>query len=54
VLAAIRRCDAIDTPPDVIAARAQRFSRAAFRAGLLRVLENGLRAHRERAQRTAA
>jgi glycosyltransferase involved in cell wall biosynthesis len=54
VLEAIRRCDAIDTPAAVIAASAQRFSRAAFRSGLLGVLERGLRAHRERAGRTAA
>jgi glycosyltransferase involved in cell wall biosynthesis len=47
-LDAIRRCDLIDTPPTAIAAGAQRFSRAAFRAGLVGVLETRMRAHRER------
>jgi glycosyltransferase involved in cell wall biosynthesis len=39
VLAAIERCDAIDTPPAAIASAARRFSRAAFRTALKRVLE---------------
>jgi glycosyltransferase involved in cell wall biosynthesis len=51
VLDAIARCDAIDTPPDEIAATAQRFSRAAFRAELKRVIETALDAHRRRARR---
>jgi glycosyltransferase involved in cell wall biosynthesis len=38
VLAAIRRCDAIRTPPADIAAHARRFSRDAFRAALLELL----------------
>ena len=48
VLVAIRRCDEIDASPEVIAAHAQRFSRAAFEAGLLRVLQDGRSAHRDR------
>jgi glycosyltransferase involved in cell wall biosynthesis len=44
---AIRRCDALTTPPQTIAAHATRFSRQAFRAGLVSVLASGLRAHRE-------
>jgi glycosyltransferase involved in cell wall biosynthesis len=47
-LDAIRRCDLIDTPPGAIAAGAQRFSRAAFRAALVGVLETRMRARRER------
>jgi glycosyltransferase involved in cell wall biosynthesis len=39
VLSAIRRCDAIDTAPEVLAAGAARFSRAAFRTRLLGVIE---------------
>ena len=38
VLDAIRRCDALDTPPELIAMRARRFSQAAFRVRLLDVL----------------
>jgi glycosyltransferase involved in cell wall biosynthesis len=49
-LDAIRRCDLIDTPPVASAASAQRFSRAAFRAGLLSVLQTRMRAHRARPQ----
>jgi glycosyltransferase involved in cell wall biosynthesis len=51
VLAAIRRCDEIDTPPAVIAARAERFSRTAFRAGLTDALVHGVQTHRERVRR---
>ena len=38
VLDAVRRCDALETPPELIATRARRFSRAAFRVRLLDVL----------------
>jgi len=38
VLAAIRRCDELQTPPAEIAASAQRFSQQAFRAELVRVI----------------
>ena len=48
VLAAIRRCDAIDTPPEVIATAARRFSRSAFELGLLSAVHAGLRAQRDR------
>ena len=48
VLAAIRRCDVIDTPPEVIAAKARRFSRHAFEAGLRSAVDAGWRAHPER------
>ena len=46
VLAAIRRCDEIDTRPRDIAAAAQRFSYNAFETRLVDVLRAGLRAHR--------
>jgi glycosyltransferase involved in cell wall biosynthesis len=46
VLAAIRRCDQIDTHPHVIADAAQRFSHRAFETRLVDVLKAGLRAHR--------
>jgi glycosyltransferase involved in cell wall biosynthesis len=49
ILDAIRRGDQIDTEPDDIAATAQRFSRPAFEASLVRSLRNGLR-DRERLQ----
>lgn len=39
VLDAIRRCDRLDTTPEVIGRSAQRFSPEAFRTGLLRVLQ---------------
>lgn len=39
VLDAIRRCERLQTPPEVIAASAQRFSRQTFRARLLQILE---------------
>ncbi|MDA0163862.1 glycosyltransferase [Solirubrobacter ginsenosidimutans] len=52
VLDAIRRCDALETSPDAIAAGARRFSRQAFRERLLAVI--GLRsAAREKAGRFA-
>ena len=51
VLAAIRRCDALDTPPDEIAASVRRFSRQAFRERLLATIDAGLHA-RERARVT--
>jgi glycosyltransferase involved in cell wall biosynthesis len=54
VLAAIRRCDALDTPPEAIAAHARRFSRAAFREGLLGVLERHAGEHRRRVRRHGA
>jgi glycosyltransferase involved in cell wall biosynthesis len=47
VLAAIWRCDAIETPPAAIALGARRFSRAAFRTALVAVLADRVRAHRE-------
>jgi glycosyltransferase involved in cell wall biosynthesis len=43
VLASIRRCDAIETPPETIATAARRFSRSAFELGLLAALDAGLR-----------
>ncbi len=39
VLDALTRCDRLETSADVIAATAQRFSRAMFRSSLLGVLE---------------
>jgi glycosyltransferase involved in cell wall biosynthesis len=48
ILAAIRRCDRIDTAPDVLAAAARRFSPRAFETSLLAALRAGLHAHRER------
>ncbi|MEJ7825962.1 MAG: glycosyltransferase, partial [Solirubrobacteraceae bacterium] len=39
VLDAIRRCDRLQTHPDVIAASAQRFSQETFQASLLKVLD---------------
>jgi glycosyltransferase involved in cell wall biosynthesis len=47
VVAAIQRCDRIDTPPETIAAATRRFSRRAFEDGLLAALRTGLRARRE-------
>ena len=47
VLSAIRRAEAITTSPEAIAARARRFARPAFEAGLLSLLNAGVRAHRE-------
>lgn len=38
VLGALQRCDRLETPPEVIAASAQRFSQESFRASLLRVI----------------
>lgn len=46
VRAAIDRCDAIETPPEAIAERARRFSRAAFETSLLKALHAGVRQHR--------
>ena len=46
VLAAIRRCDQIAASPETIAATARRFARPAFEAGLVRVLQAGVQAHR--------
>jgi glycosyltransferase involved in cell wall biosynthesis len=48
ILAAIRRCDQIDTPPELLADAARRFSPRAFEASLLEALNEGLRLHRER------
>jgi glycosyltransferase involved in cell wall biosynthesis len=48
VLDAIRRCDVIDTPPAIIAAKARRFSRHAFESSLRSAVGDGWRAHRER------
>jgi glycosyltransferase involved in cell wall biosynthesis len=48
VLDAIERCDAIASTPEEIAAEAGRFSRAAFRARLVELLEERVRAHRKR------
>jgi glycosyltransferase involved in cell wall biosynthesis len=42
ILDAIERCDRIATSPEAIAATARRFSRAAFRTGLLHALHSGL------------
>lgn len=39
VLEALRRVDAIDTPPEVLAERARRFSPEAFRTGVLAAVE---------------
>jgi glycosyltransferase involved in cell wall biosynthesis len=38
-LEAVARCDALDTEPQLIAQRARRFGRAAFRAGITQVLD---------------
>jgi glycosyltransferase involved in cell wall biosynthesis len=46
VLDAIERCDAIGSSPEAIAAEARRFSRAAFRARLVGLLEERVREHR--------
>ncbi len=48
ILAAIRRCDRIQTSPEAIAVAARRFSRRAFEAALLAALHTGLRSHHER------
>jgi glycosyltransferase involved in cell wall biosynthesis len=48
VLDAIRRADRVDTPPEVIAGMARRFSYSAFEVSLREALQNGLQAHRER------
>jgi glycosyltransferase involved in cell wall biosynthesis len=48
ILAAIHRCDRIDTTPDALAEAARRFSPRAFEASLLEALNEGLRLHRER------
>jgi len=42
VIAAIRRCETLSTPPELLARRAARFSRAAFRERLRSVLLTGL------------
>lgn len=44
VLDAIRRCDAISTPPEVIARSAQRFSPAVFRRRLVEIIQARLEA----------
>jgi glycosyltransferase involved in cell wall biosynthesis len=46
ILAAIERCDRIQTPPEVLAGRARRFSRRFFEANLLTVLGPAARSHR--------
>ena len=51
ILAAIRRCDQIDTEPHAMAAAARRFSPRAFEASLLRALHAGLQAHRRERDR---
>jgi glycosyltransferase involved in cell wall biosynthesis len=48
VIAAIRRCDRIQTSPAALAASARRFSRGAFEASLIDALRVGIRAHRQR------
>jgi glycosyltransferase involved in cell wall biosynthesis len=48
ILAAIERCDRIETPPEAIAASARTFSRRAFETGLLEALHPALRSHRAR------
>ncbi|MBV9607007.1 MAG: glycosyltransferase, partial [Solirubrobacterales bacterium] len=54
ILAAIRRCDAIDAQPEELAAAARRFSPRAFEAGLLAALHEGVRAHREQTARVGS
>lgn len=51
VLDAINRADRISTAPEAIAASAQRFSHRAFEIELLRVLRQGLAAHRRTPRR---
>jgi glycosyltransferase involved in cell wall biosynthesis len=46
ILEAIRRCDELEADPARLAAQAQRFSPTAFRANLMRVIENALQARR--------
>jgi len=46
ILAAIRRCDAIVTPPNALAAAARRFSPRAFETSLVAALRAGLEEHR--------
>jgi glycosyltransferase involved in cell wall biosynthesis len=46
VIAAIHRCDRIDTEPEALAAAARRFSHRAFENNLVRALASGLAAHR--------
>jgi glycosyltransferase involved in cell wall biosynthesis len=53
VMDAIRRCDALTTTPDVIAASAQRFSRETFRASLLSAIEAARNGPRGRVPATA-
>lgn len=48
ILAAIERCDRIDTSPEALADAAARFSHRAFEAALLDALSEGLRLRRER------
>lgn len=43
ILAAIRRCDRIETSPEALAGAARRFSRHAFETGLLEALNAGVR-----------
>jgi glycosyltransferase involved in cell wall biosynthesis len=45
IVAAIEACEAIDTPPEVIATYAERFSRETFRRRLVAVIDEHLRAH---------
>jgi glycosyltransferase involved in cell wall biosynthesis len=47
ILAAIERCEQIDTAPEALAAAARRFSRRAFETSLLTALRCGLKAHRD-------
>jgi glycosyltransferase involved in cell wall biosynthesis len=51
VIAAIHRCDRIQTSPEAIAAAARRFSRSAFETALLNALSAGIQARRERPTR---
>ncbi len=48
ILAAIRRCDRIETSPEGLADAAKRFSRHAFETRLLDALDAGFRSHRQR------
>jgi glycosyltransferase involved in cell wall biosynthesis len=54
ILAAMTRCDQIETPPNQIAATAKRFSHRAFETSLLHVLGSEVSAHRQHLRRAAA
>ena len=43
VVGALRKIEAMDTSPEVIAANAQRFSVAAFERGMRRVVDSAMR-----------